>query len=215
MWVLPKFTYLCTLTILYSSNAWLSVSGLEFLHGLPFMIYVAYTSRRVFSAYMTTHIGIISSSKLKQRAWTALFLQETTALMFVTRFWTMHIIDTRISGSSGIWLVLENDLADRYPDSIWRYGIAYRCNSCVHLRMRLREIRSFAGFLRKMSGKDMHMPTVIYSPHHLWTQSDIYRLIALFIWYGSGPGSCYCHGERLCPGTCFSADQEKKFWIRQ
>lgn len=42
-----------------------------------------------------------------------------------------------------------------------------------------------------MSGKDMHMhiPTVIYSPHRLWTQSDIYRLIALFIWYGSGPGS--------------------------
>ena len=30
---------------------------------------------------------------------------------------------------------------------------------------------------------------LIYSLHHLWTQSDICRLIALFMWYGSGPGS--------------------------
>lgn len=139
---------------------------------------------------MTTHTDIVSLSKLKRTVWTALFLQETTAQMFVMRYWTMNIVDTQISGLRGIWSALEIDSADRYPDSIWQYGIACRCNSCVRLRLQLWEVQSFVGFLQKMSGEDLHMPTVIdlLAPP-LWTYSDICRLIALFMWYGSGPGS--------------------------
>jgi len=161
-----EFMFFFYQTTLYSPNARLSVRGLVTPCGLPFTMYVVYTLRRVFSAFMTTHTDIVSSSKLKQTVWTALFLQETTARMFVMRYWTMDIVDTQISGSSGIWLALEIDSVNRYSDSIWRYGIACRCNSCVRSRPQLWEIQSFVGFLQKMSGKDLHMPTVIDLPRH-------------------------------------------------